>query len=421
MRPSGVLFVALLVGCSAGDARAPGGSGGGGAVVPGSNGGDTAADGSASSTGGYRPYGSGGNGGVSDAPYNPYYGVVGGSGGKPDLAGGEWTAVAGNLTNLASECGNLGVVSAKPDADMLIAGVAKEGLWSSTDGGTSWTQLGTGAGSDKITNRPTMIVYDPTTPTTFWEAGTYNGGGVYKTTDNGVTFKQLGNITHTDSVAVDFSDPSRMTLLAGGHESAQKLWRSTDGGATWTNVGLNITGASFTSNAVIFDAQTHLVGCSGWPGSGTYGVFKTTNGGTSWTSTSTEGPTPAPLVASDGSVWWTLIYSNGIVRSTDKGATFTKPTAQYNALADVKPIELPDHRIAAVSGYEQSKTPRIVVGTDGKTWRTVGAPISISPGPVSITYSTQRKAFFISYFTCNSGNVPSDAVMTMPFDYETAK
>jgi photosystem II stability/assembly factor-like uncharacterized protein len=413
MRPFAMLFVVLLTGCSAGDAsraKGPiGGEGGEGGVT---------ADGSTSGTGGYRPYGSGGNGGVSDAPYNPYYGVVGGSGGKSDLVGGEWTATANNLTSLASECGNLGVVSAKPDTDMLIAGVAKEGLWSSADGGKTWTQLGTGAGSDKITNRPTMIVYDPTDPNTFWEAGIYNGGGVYKTADNGVTWKQLGTVTHTDSIAIDFSDPARMTLLAGGHESAQKLWRSTDGGLTWTNVGLNLpTTSSFSSNAVVFDAQTHVVGCSGY--AGTYGIFRTTDGGTSWASMSTLGPSPAPLVASDGSVWWTIIYSNGIVRSVNQGASFTQPTSQYNALADVKPIELPDHRIAAVSGYEQNKATRIVVGTDGKSWKTVGAQIPINP--ISLTYSTQRKAFYVSYFTCNAGNVPVDAVMTMPFDYETAK
>jgi len=187
-----------------------------------------------------------------------------------------------------------------------------------------------------------MIVYDPTTPTRGGSPASTNGGGVYKTVDNGVTFKALGNVTHTDSVAVDFSDPSRMTLLAGGHESARSsggLWmvRHLD------NVGLNLpAGSSFSSNAVVFDAQTHIVGLSGYAGKlrdlqddGRRNLVVSTN---------TAGPSPAPLVASDGSVWWTIIYSNGILRSTDKGATFTKPTSQYNALADVKPIELPDHR-----------------------------------------------------------------------------
>ena len=43
-----------------------------------------------------------------------------------------------------------------------------------------------------ITNRPSAIVYDPEHADTFWEAGIYNGGGVYKTEDNGKTFVQLG-------------------------------------------------------------------------------------------------------------------------------------------------------------------------------------------------------------------------------------
>ncbi len=76
----------------------------------------------------------------------------------------------------------------------------------------------------------TSIVWDPADPTIFWETGSYGShGGVYKSSDDGVTVKQLGGITHDDFVSVDFSDPRRRTLLVGGHES-QSLQKSTDGG-----------------------------------------------------------------------------------------------------------------------------------------------------------------------------------------------
>ena len=84
------------------------------------------------------------------------------------------------------------------------------------------------------------MVYDPEHPGTFWESGIYNGGGVYKTSDNGKTFEQLGDLTHTDSVSVDFSDPQRKTLLAGPHEMNSKLYRSTDGGRTWKDIGASL-------------------------------------------------------------------------------------------------------------------------------------------------------------------------------------
>ena len=73
---------------------------------------------------------------------------------------GEWTEATGNLAGMASECGNVSYISAKPDGT-LIAGIALHGLWHSADGGDSWTQLGQGDGSDEILNRPSSIVYDP--------------------------------------------------------------------------------------------------------------------------------------------------------------------------------------------------------------------------------------------------------------------
>src|SRR4029079_8015651 len=155
------------------------------------------------------------------------------------VAAASWVNVTGNLANMASECGNLTMLSAVPGSDTIIAGVALKGLWANSSGNT-WSHLGSGAGSDTITNRPSWITYDPLHPGVFWESGIYNGRGVFKTTDGGSTFRQLGSIAHNDYVSVDFGDPDRKTLLAGGHEQAQTVYRSTDGGQTWTNIGVTL-------------------------------------------------------------------------------------------------------------------------------------------------------------------------------------
>src|SRR5947207_10261782 len=84
-------------------------------------------------------------------PANPDGGVIPGSGGGqggsqgsggsgpmglPDLiASPQYANVTGNLANLASDCGTLTMVTPKPDEDMLIAGIAAQGLWASLDGG----------------------------------------------------------------------------------------------------------------------------------------------------------------------------------------------------------------------------------------------------------------------------------------------
>src|SRR5215510_14970547 len=98
--------------------------------------------------------------------------------------GATWTNATANLAGLNSECGNMSFLSARPDRDMLIAGIALKGLWAMNAGATSWTQLGQGAGSAVITNRPSSITYDAAHPDTFWESGLYNGAGAYRTDDN---------------------------------------------------------------------------------------------------------------------------------------------------------------------------------------------------------------------------------------------
>src|SRR4051812_20740076 len=142
---------------------------------------------------------------------------------------GNWVNVTSNLAGLASECGNMSYVSAKPNEDLVIAGIAQRGLWGSRDGGMSWHQLGSGAGSAKITNRPGSIIYDPLRFDVFWESGIYNSNGVYRTHDGGGVFQALGAIGHNDTVSVDFTDRNRRTLLAGGHEQKQTVHLSQDG------------------------------------------------------------------------------------------------------------------------------------------------------------------------------------------------
>src|SRR5688500_17972125 len=131
---------------------------------------------------------------------------------------GSWTPATANLAGLPSECGNLSFLSVRPDRDMLTVSVALRGLWASEKGSDTWTPLGVGAGSATITNRGSSTVYDPDRPNTFWESGIYNGGGDYRTDDNGITCRQLGTLTHSDAVSVNLTDPRRLTLLASGHE-----------------------------------------------------------------------------------------------------------------------------------------------------------------------------------------------------------
>ena len=312
---------------------------------------------------------------------------------------GTWNNVTSNLAGMASECGNLTSVSAMPGQDAVIAGVANRGLWRSTNGGASWTALGTGAGTDTITNRPTSFVYDPTNSNTFWESGIYNSGGVYRTTDSGATFQRLGNVVHVDQVAVDLTDPGRRTLVAGGHEQTRTVWRSGDSGATWTNIGLNLpTGTGFSSNTIVINSTTYLVNSNqSWSG-GSPGIYRTANSGASWTKVSSLGPTGNAAISSNGTIYWRT--GNSVAKSTDQGQTWT--SVGNNLAAD--PVALPDGRILAAS-YSN-----VVVSADGNTWTNVGPNLPYTPA--SLTFLAARNTVLVARSDCGN-SVPNDAIYSL--------
>jgi photosystem II stability/assembly factor-like uncharacterized protein len=294
---------------------------------------------------------------------------------------------------------------------MVIAGVALQGLWASQNGAKTWVRLGQGSGSAPITNRTSSITYDPANHDVFWESGIYNGGGAYKTTDNGQTFKQLGSLIHSDFVSVDLSDPTRRTLLSGRHESPQ-LFRSSDGGATWVDISSSLpTGVGFTKWPLVLNANLHLLGTSG----SNAGVFRTTNGGAAWSRVYAGSVSSPALVAKDGSIYWLLDQGQGVIRSTDQGLTWQvmRAVGQISTTAQSL-IELPDGRLATFG------TSVIVSADHGVTWQPVGAHLPYNPA--GILYAPVRKAFYAWRADCaktptDDPSVKPDMIVRMDFDY----
>jgi hypothetical protein len=344
-------------------------------------------------------------------------GGVGGAGGGAGSAlapPSAWANATGNLSNMTSECGNVSLVAAKPQSKMIIASVAKQGLWATQDGGTTWSKLGTGPGSAVITNRMSSIVFDPEHSDVFWESGTWNGGGVYKTTDGGTTFAQVGNIAHNDSVSVDLSDPNRKTMLAGPHEATQKLYLSTNGGSAWSDIGASLPGGTgFCNSTLVLSATTFLVGCEG------AGIFLSTNMGSSWQQVGNKPVLPQPLRAANGSIFWAG-NGGGVLKSAGQGQPFTQSTTANTAVGVGAPTslaELPDGRIVVVG-----KDHLQASADGGQTWKAIGDPLPSAGGGWAgwsgVTYSSQTKTFFIWRWDCGEKVLP-DAIRSAGFDYTT--
>jgi hypothetical protein len=353
---------------------------------------------------------------ISSAVPNPTS-TGGSTGSTPGLGSaqaptGTWTNVTNNLAGLQSECGTSTMVIPKPDEDLLIAGIATQGLWGSRNGGGSWQQMGTGAGSTAITNRPSWLVFDPTDSTRFWEAGIYGTtGGVFETQDDGLTFTQLGSVHDDDAVSVDLANEG--TLLAGGHEMWQTLFLSQDDGMTWNNVGSALPNKTNCTQPLIIDAVTYLVGCGGY-GGGPSGVYRSTDSGVTWAVATTSGGAGAPLRAtSDQSLYWASPGNEGMARSPDNGQTWTEVVGP-NVILSYHPVELPDGRIAALGSQY------VMLSADhGVTWNPASSALPYSDA-VGVAYSGPRKAFYIWHFACGPAAVPvqTDAIMSFAFDYE---
>ena len=139
-----------------------------------------------------------------------------------------------------------------------------------------------------MSGRVADIAIDPKDPATFYIAlGT---GGLMKTSNNGATWDGIfdnESVAAVGAVAVAPSDPK--VVWAGTGEANDRnssswgngVYRSTDGGDTWTQVGLQDSKSIARIVVPLSDPKTAYVAAEGdlWNWGGERGCYKTTDGG----------------------------------------------------------------------------------------------------------------------------------------------
>lgn len=335
------------------------------------------------------------------------------------------------------------IVSAYPGRNKVFAltGTKANGvidsMWSTTNNGETWQKSGVGAGSDPIQIFALGILYDPAHQDTFWLYGNYVGsyGAALISMNGGATIHKFGidppgcgGFCEDEGFSVDFDDPERKTIAIGQHEASRTIRCSSDGGTTWTNIGGTLPAGTARANyPLVLDAQTILAGCSfmisagptyDWSFGGTPGLYRTTNKGGSWTLVSRKAVFEEPLVVND-TIYWTIYntatLSGGLLRSDDKGATWTVATAT-GLLWSCRPVLLPDGRIGMIDSDK-----RIVVSSDrGATWTAITPPISV-PAPWGFTYNAPGKAFFAWQSSGENNNPVNGIVVRLDMDITPAQ
>lgn len=186
-----------------------------------------------------------------------YFGATGGGVWKSTDAGNNWKNISDKYFG-----SSIGAVEVAPSNDNIVyvgegentmRGNVSEGLggmWKSEDAGKTWKNIGLKDGRH-ITN----IIIHPTDPNTVWAGvmghlfGPNKERGIFKTTDGGKTWKQVLYVneqTGCSDLVMEPGNPSVLyagtwrlirtpySLESGGEGSG--LWKSTDGGETWTNI-----------------------------------------------------------------------------------------------------------------------------------------------------------------------------------------
>jgi hypothetical protein len=181
------------------------------------------------------------------------------------------------------------------------------GVARSTDGGATWTVLAGSTFTGRAINSivPTTLGGGNVVLAATW----LDQGGVWRSTDNGVTFTRIsGNGTSglpnagVSKLIADPAPPANRFYAgvpggAGGGAQAG-VYRSDDGGLTWTAVNSGLTGLSTSLRILLSvhnDASNNVVYADIIASDGTLsGVFRSTNQGSSWTSLGVPSPAIYP-------------------------------------------------------------------------------------------------------------------------------
>jgi photosystem II stability/assembly factor-like uncharacterized protein len=179
------------------------------------------------------------------------------------------------------------------------------------------------------------------------------GGGVWKSTDGGRVWKPIFDDQHVASigaVTVAPSNPDIVYIGTGEQTKGNGMYKSTDAGATWTHIGLEDTKYI---GSVLVDPRNPdvvIVGVLGHPILGvgapseTRGVYKTTDGGKSWTKT---------------------LYRDDFAGVSDLVADPANPRVLYSGMWRPR-----DFRAPPEPGKEKQQDAWIYKSTDeGSTWK----------------------------------------------------
>ena len=168
-----------------------------------------------------------------------------------------------------------------------VGGKSGGGLFKSQDGGVTWKQLPSQPASRRMFYG---LVVDPADSNRLFWGACGSNGGVHRSLDGGMTWE---HVFKDDGFIWNLHACADGTLYCGG----QQLWRSTDHGLTWKQIThLKDKRAIVGIETHPQDPQTMWISAVTWSTVPEGAILKTTDGGTTWQDITAGIPYVKPLV-----------------------------------------------------------------------------------------------------------------------------
>ena len=340
------------------------------------------------------------------------------------VSAGTWTSIGpGPISNGQTPGSNPvsgRIVSIAPDptnSNIIYLAAASGGVWKTTDGGNSWTPLT----DNQVTTVMGSIAVTPSDPNTIY-AGTgepngsidsFYGQGILKSTDGGSTWSLItDNNTFfrkaIGKIVVSPTDPNTVFAMVGGGGANGLggnfgIYKSTDGGATWSNTTTSITTGIGYSDLAMNPQNPNVLYCALSSSNSSVAdnvLYETTDGGATWNPTATFPAAADPIgrltiglaPSSPQTIYVSAADRNtsgvlGVYKTTDGGGSWSTITPGPNYMGgqgwydQTVAVNPNDPNTVYVAGAADS-TNAVMQSTDGgATWTGIATGVAGNNGP----------------------------------------
>ena len=298
--------------------------------------------------------------------------------------GASWTGVNNGLPT------NAAIYSLVTNGTDLYVGYIAA-VYHSSDNGASWTSISNGLPSGKLIN---TLVLDGTTI----YAGT-SGAGIYVTTNGGATWSadNSGIASSSEVLLLSMKDSDIIASISNG--TTDKLFISTDNGATWVN-----------KSSLPMDAGIDKMSVSGnnlYVGTTNFGLLRTSDNGAHWDVTAY--PSNVRTLYATGNNIYASVYivatDTIAYKSTDNGVTWTAMTTTMGLSGEgLFSFVMSDTNLLAGTGTNTSSSGIYVSTNQGAHWAkfNTGLP-GIYPGAMALIVKGSRTFAGVSCYSGTSG------------------